>query len=143
MTTITSANSQYILSIANLFSIGQALQGYSTDDAFATEDIEPAEIQMGVDGIMTAGYVPRQFVQTLMFQADSPSCSIFDQWWLAQNAIKDLYLATGGITAPSMGQKWALTKGVLTRYHAVPDAKKVFQPRRFGITWNLVAWSPT
>ena len=76
-TTITSANSTFTITAASLFPTPVQLQGYASDKAFATEALELAEVQMGVDGRMTSGYVPNVVKQTISLQADSPSRSIF------------------------------------------------------------------
>ena len=72
-TTITSANSVFTIVIAGLFPAPVQLQGYASDKAFTTEALDLAEVQMGVDGRMTAGFVPNPTKQTITLQADSPS----------------------------------------------------------------------
>jgi hypothetical protein len=36
-----------------------------------------------------------------------------------------------------------LTNGVLTNFAPISDAKKVLQPRKFQIQWNVVLGAPT
>ena len=76
-TTITSANSVFTVVIPGLFPAPVQLKGYATDKAFATDAIDLAEVQMGVDGRMTAGYVASPTKQTISLQADSPSKDLF------------------------------------------------------------------
>jgi|SRR6185437_159203 len=135
---ITSANAVYLLTIPGIFSVAQPLQQFAADDAFDTDAIEPAEVQMGVDGIMTAGWVPVPTKQTITLMADSTSALIFDSWNAAQAANRTIFYATGIITLMSTGQEFNLINGVLTSYVSVPPARKVLQPRKFGITWQTV-----
>jgi hypothetical protein len=136
MASITSANAQILLSIPSLFPIPQALQGFAVEDIFDVAEIEPTETQMGVDGILSAGFVFVPVEQTFALQADSPSIIIFDTWWTAMQIAKDVYFATATVLLPGLGKKWAMNNGVLKSYKPLPDAKKVLQPQRFRITWQ-------
>lgn len=142
MATLTTANSVFALSIANLYPVGQILQGYATDDAFAAEDISPAEVLMGVDGKLSGGYVPTPIPQTIMLQADSNSNAIFDDWYYAQKAAGELYIASAIIALQGTSQKYSMNRGILTGYNPMPSAKKILQPRKFVITFESVTLSP-
>jgi hypothetical protein len=136
---ITSANAVYQLAIANLFPTPVQLQGFGTDDAFDTDSLESAETMMGVDGKLSGGFVYVPTKQTITLQADSASNSIFDTWWSAAQGQQDVFVANGLILLPALGKKWTFTKGFLTGYSPVPPAKKILQPRKFGITWERVS----
>lgn len=140
--TLTAANSVYMLAVAGLYPVAQQLQGYATDDAFATEAQEIADVQMGVDGIMSAGYVPQPTRQSIMIQADSASGAIFDNWANAMRTAREILRASATIYIPSIGKKYTLTRGVLTSYVPIPGVKKVLQSRTFMITWESVAPAP-
>lgn len=133
--TITSANSVYLLAISSLYPVPQQLQGFAAEAAFETESIEPAQVVMGVDGRMSAGYVPVVNMQTVTLQADSASCDLFESWLAIQKTLNDVLYATGTIIIPGTGKKYALTQGVLSGIVQVPAAHKILQPRAFKITW--------
>lgn len=137
--TITSANSIFLLSIPGIFPVPQQLQGFAADAAFAFDSVDPAEVVMGVDGNMSAGYVPYMTPQTISIMPDSPSLVIFETWLATCNTSRDVFFANGQISLPSIGRKFTLTKGVLTSAKAAPDAKKVLQAIEYKITWNTVA----
>ena len=63
--------------------------------------------------------------------------------WLNQQVNQEVFEGNAVITLPALGQKWVLTKGFLTSYPPIPDAKKVLQSRAFGITWERVRPAPT
>lgn len=145
MSTITSANSALTLSVrlAGLFPTGPfSVQGYASDDAFATETVDAAEARMGVDGIMSGGYLPRMTKQTITLQADSPSIALFETWVGAQDVVKEIFYGDGILTLPSIGRTYALVKGILTRITPIPPAKKVLEPVTYEITWELVQPAP-
>ncbi len=152
MGTITGANAIYTLAIsppafapqvsATLFAAPVQLQGFAADDAFATEAIASVETLMGVDGILSAGFVFVPIRQTIALQGDSVSNALFDNWWNAMQTTKDVYVAQGVITLTTVQLKYALTNGSLTTYHPMSDVKKLLQPRRFGITWQTVSPAP-
>ena len=133
---ITSANSVYMLSVATIFASPVILQGYAADDAFTTASQRVAEVQLGVDGTAASGFVYALVEQEISFLANSPSTALFDQWYQAQLQAKDVYIASGSIRLPGLGQKWTMTNGTLTSFMPIPDAKRVLQPRKFGITWQ-------
>lgn len=140
--TITSANSILLISIAGLYDIPQQLQGFAADDVFDTEAIEPAETMMGVDGRLSAGWVPTPIKQNISLQADSDSIRIFENWVTAQKTAREVYEATGQVQLPSVRRKYAMVRGFLTSIPPTPAAKKVLQPRRFQITWESITSAP-
>jgi hypothetical protein len=142
MTSITSANAVFMLSISTIFPSPQQLQGWASDDAFTTAVMKIAETMMGVDGLLSGGYVNVPVEQEVALQADSPSNAIFDQWRAAQLQVQDVYTATATIQLPGLGLKWAMTKGFLTGYPPLPDVKKLLQPKKFGLTWQSVVPAP-
>lgn len=153
MGTITGASAIFTLSIsppafapqvsATLFAAPIQLQGFAADDAFATEPLASVETLMGVDGVLSAGFVYVPVRQTISIQADSVSNDLFDIWWNAMQTTKDVYLAQGIITLTTIQKKYALVNGSLTTYHPLADVKKLLQPRRYGITWQAITPGPT
>lgn len=137
-TTITSANSVFTIVIAGLFPAPVQLQGYASDKAFTTEALDLAEVQMGVDGRMTAGFVPNPTKQTITLQADSPSKDIFTALIQAMKTAREVFYISGSIALPSTGESFTLTRGVLTNAKQIPDAQKVLQPVDYVITWESV-----
>jgi hypothetical protein len=137
-TTITSANSVFTLVVAGLFPAPVQLQGYASDKAFTTEAIDLAEVQMGVDGRMTAGFVPNPVKQTITLQADSPSKDIFTALIQAMKTAREVFYVSGSIALPSTGESFTLTRGILTNAKQIPDAQKVLQPVDYVITWESV-----
>lgn len=137
-TTITSANSVFTIVVPGLFPVPVQLRGYSSDRAFTTEAVDMAEVQMGVDGRMTAGFVPNPVKQTITLQADSPSKDIFTALIQAMKTAREVYFVSGSITLPSTREAFTLTRGILTNAKQIPDAQKVLQPVDYVITWESV-----
>lgn len=137
-TTITSANSIFTIVIAGLFPAPVQLRGYATDKAFTTEAVDLAEVQMGVDGRMTAGYTPMPVKQTVTLQADSPSKDIFAALIQATKTAREVFYMSGTISLPSTGESFVLTRGILTNAKQIPDAAKVLQPVDYVITWESI-----
>ena len=137
-TTITSANSVFTIVVPGLFPAPVQLRGYATDRAFTTEAVDLAEVQMGVDGRMTAGFVPNPVKQTITLQADSPSKDIFTVLIQAMETAREVYFVSGSIALPSTGEAFTLTRGILTNAKQIPDAQKVLQPVDYVITWESV-----
>lgn len=128
----------FTLSVPAVFPAPINLQGFATDDAFATERVEPAEIILGVDGIASAAYIPFLSKTIIALQADSPSLLTFDTWLAAQIAAQEIYLASAIILYPSIGKSFSLYNGALTSLIQFPAAKKILQPSSFEITWQSI-----
>lgn len=139
--TITAANAVFMLSIPGLFNAPVQLQGFSAEDVFDTEAVENAEVLMGVDGYMSAGFVYKEVKQSVTLQADSSSNDIFEAW-NANNSANDLFIANGSVFLKSIGKSYTMTRGVLMSYPTMADAKKVLQPRKYGLVWNRITPAP-
>jgi hypothetical protein len=137
MASITSVNSVYILAVPGVFAATQ-LQGFAADDIYGTDPVELAETMMGVDGILSAGFVKMPIRQGISLQADSLSIQYFEQWNVAQRAINDVYFANATITLTSIGRKYNCERGVLGTYPILSDAGRVLKPRRFQLTWQSI-----
>ena len=142
MRTLTTANSAFALQIDGLYPIPQSIQGYATDDSFAADDVEPAEVMMGVDGRLSGGFVPYPTKLNVTLQADSESNDIFDNWLAAQTAAKEIYIANAVIILQGNGGKYAFTRGIMTSASPMAGSKKVLQPRKFVITFESCTKSP-
>ncbi|TAM15968.1 MAG: hypothetical protein EPN65_16775 [Pandoraea sp.] len=139
---ITSANSQILLAVATIFPVAQPIQGYSAEDIFESEDVELAEVQLGLDGKQASGWIPFNVKWRITLRANSDSISFFDTWIASQNALQDIYTATGTVTLKGPGKKYSLVNGTLTRGRIIPDAKKTLQPQTYEITWEQVVPAP-
>lgn len=139
MATLTSANSVLMLAVGGIFPVPQKIEGYASETAFAFEAAKPAQVTMGVDGRMSASYVPVPRVQTISIQPDSPSLRIFEIWAAAGDTAREVFYANGTLSIPSIDRKYTLTRGVLTQIPPAPDAKALLQPMTFQITWQNVS----
>lgn len=133
--TITSANAVLMLGIAGLFPVPQQISGFGVDDAFETDAVDAAVVQLGVDGRAAAGYIPRDVPMGITLLASSESFPFFDNWVGAQDTAGEILYATGTIVIPSIARKYTMFKGALTRYPTIPSAKRVLMQRTFQITW--------
>jgi hypothetical protein len=140
---ITSANSVLLIGVAGLFTVPQQLQGFSSDDAYSMDAVTNKEVQLGVDGIMSAGWIPQIKTMSVTLQGDSDSNTFFEAWYAAEEAAQDAFRAFGTIVQPAVNKMYTLTNGVLTNFAPISDAKKVLQPRKFQIQWNVVLGVPT
>ena len=140
--TLTGANSIITLVINGLFPVPQALQGFETDDITKIAPLKAAEVKTGVDGNLSVGYIYVPVVQTINLQGDSASNVLFDNWFMAQQAVNEVYTASGVIHLPSVQRSYTLTKGVLTSYKPLSDVKKMLEGREYEITWESVSVAP-
>lgn len=133
---ITSANAIIILTVPGLFDQPVQLEQFMVDDIYGTDPIEAGEAQMGADGVLTAGFVNVPTKQNYSLMADSPSNFLFDQLYFREKANQEKFVIGGVVLLTALGTQWAMTRGFLTRYQPLPDAKKVLQGRKHEITWQ-------
>jgi hypothetical protein len=138
MPTLTVANSAFTLIVPAVFATPVPMQAYAADDAFDAENVAPSEVLMGVDAILSGGYVPYPVKLKFVLQADSPSNFFMDAWRQAMDAAKDTFPANATIVAPSLGKIWTFTKGFLTAAMPMPAGKKLFQPQPYEITFQSI-----
>lgn len=136
--TITAANSVYMLTVGTLFPSPQKLGGYMADDVFETDDVEISETVMGVDGNMSVGYIPNPVEQNISIMPDSTTSDLFDTWYAAQEAAREVIVCSASIWLPGPQKKYACVKGVLKRTKPIPSVKKVVQGVAYRITWQSV-----
>lgn len=139
---ITSANTTLMLSQPLLFPTPQQIQQFATDDIFDIEEIRSVEVSMGVDGVLSGGFVFAEIPFSIALQANSPSNAFFDIWWTQMVAAQDVYSINGTIKLPGISTKFNMTNGFLTGYKPAPGARKTLQPRRYRITFNNIAPVP-
>lgn len=142
MATLTSANSVLTLGVDKLFNVPVKIEGFATDDAFTTEEVETSETLMGIDGHLSAGFTPYPIPLEITLQADSASNSFFETLIQAEAIAKEKYVLNGSILIPSVGFIYALTRGFLGKSNIIPSAKKTLEPRRFEIVWQNITRSP-
>ena len=140
--TITGANAVIILTVPGVFVVPQQLQGFAVDDVFSTERQAPVEATQGVDGQGASGFQFQQIKQGFMFQANSVSIDIFDQWWSFMQVVRDSFEASGVISLAAVQKKWVMTGGSLTGYTPIPNTGRMLKQRDFEITWNQIIPQP-
>jgi hypothetical protein len=141
---ITSANAILTLSQPVLFPSGPVqIQDFSSNDITRMDGARILEHQMGVDGILSFGFVFVERMQDISLKAASPSVAFFDTIMTQQVAAVDVYTLTGTLILPSIKKKFNLVKGGLETYAPIPDVAKTLQPQRFRIVWEKVIPIPT
>lgn len=140
--TITSANSVIMLGVSTIFPIAQQIQGYTADDIFDTDDVDMAEVVMGLDGKQSAGWVPYNVKWRISLMPNSDSILIFDAVITAERVAQEKFTWNGVATLKGISKKFTMSNGVLTRGKPIPDAKKTLQPQTYEITWESVLPSP-
>lgn len=135
---ITSANSILMLSANRAFNVPVQIQGFAADDVFDAESIDSSETSMGVDGILSAGFVHVPVKWGITLQADSASMVFFDTLYSIQKQLQEVLQLQGVLTLPAIGTSWTLTNGFMTSYKPMPDGKRVLQSRKFVLTWESI-----
>lgn len=139
---ITSADAVFRLTIPGVFATAKKIEGFASDDAFMTEQIQIAETMIGVDGKMSSGFLPFITPQTITLQASSPSIDDFNLWVGAELVAKTIFQAQAVIQLPALSRQYVFTNGTLHDAKLLPDAKRVLQPVTYVIHWESVQPAP-
>lgn len=138
MKTITSANSIFLLSVGSIYPVKQRIEGFSMDSFWTFDRVTNKEVRQGVDGGMSAGWLPHLTPQTITLQPDKSGYDIFLTWQTTEESIRETLFADATISLPAINKRFVLSKGVLTSFSPAPDAKKVLEPLTYQITWGTV-----
>jgi hypothetical protein len=139
--TVTSTNVVLTITVPGLYDSPQQFSGYSTDKVWSSDSLKLAETMMGVDGKLSAGYVPNPVQMTLSLQADSLGIDIFDNIIQSTQQQRECYRITGSISVPATGKVYAGVNGVVESAKVMPDASKVLQAQEYTITWEKLTAS--
>ena len=142
MGTLTSANSVLMLGVDGLFNVPVQIEGYAADDAFTIGDVDMAETVMGVDGKLSAGWIPAIKTLEIMLQADSASNDFFDALIAAESVAREKYVLNGSILVPGISRIFVLTRGFMKTGSVMPASKKILQPRKFTLDFQDIVRSP-
>lgn len=135
---ITSANAVFTIMIPGVFSSPQQLQGFDVDAAISNDAVDVAEDKIGVDGILSAGFIFSLVPMGIHLQADSRSNNLFETWLAAQKTNLTTYLASAQIVLPAIGKKYALVNGVLKRPKQMSDVNRVLAARTHSLDWQSI-----
>lgn len=138
MASITSANAILMLAVPGVFNQPIPLQQFSAEDVFTNDPVPAAEVAMGVDGFLAAGFVFSPVSWSVALMADSPSNDFFDRWYQANRNQVDVFRCNGSVVLPSLQKKYNMLNGALTTYRNMPDAARTLRSRTFVITWQAI-----
>lgn len=139
---ITSADAVVMLAVDGVYTTPQQIQGFMPDRAWENDAVQATQTQLGVDAILSAGWVPRTTKMVFSVMPDSFSSDFFTNWLAAQDANRTPLPAQGTLKLPSLGLKWTLTTGYLDTLVQIPNAAKVLEGRPFGIIWQTITVGP-
>jgi tail fiber protein gp32 len=142
MADITSANAVIMLWAPLVYPTPVQIQGFAAEDIFQTQPVAPNETMMGLDGGLSAGFVPTEKKWEITLMADSPSISWFDGMNNAAYAAYQALSIFGSVTLTSIGKLYQMNRGFLTRYPPMPDGRKILQPQKFEITFQNIFATP-
>lgn len=132
---ITSTNSKLFLTVEDLYPNAVQLQNFSTDQAISVDEQEIAQVRMGVDGGLAAGYVPNPYVITISFEAGSAS---LDVMWDIMQAMRNnnrIYSTTLMAQIESIGKVFEWSNGTLTSGTVIPGIKKTLDATSFKFSF--------
>lgn len=142
MATLTGASAIITLTVPGIYNSPVQLQGFAADDVFDADAQEITETSMGVDGILSGGFVHVAVKQTFAIQSDSDSNRFFETWANQQRVAVEAFTANGTANIVATGKTYTMTKGFLSTHTTLPSVKKLLVARKYTITWQRIVPSP-
>lgn len=139
--TLTTANSSIALTTEALYTTAQKLAGYAADDVFDQDAVENGEYSMGIDGVLSAGFVFNELPLTITLQADSPSVALFENIWQYEVSNRTKLQQQITIALPAVGKQYEYKGGYLRSFKA-PSGKKILQPAVIALVFARLQVSP-
>jgi hypothetical protein len=125
---ITATDIAAVLRVETLYPQGVELVYFAQDQAISVASAENAEVRMGVDGKMAAGFIPYLLEVTINLEANSPSARTLGRIFEAQRKKRGVYSSDLIVTIPSEKNVYSFTGGVLKNGVVMPDIKKALEP---------------
>lgn len=138
MSSITSANSVFTLSVPGLFPVPQQIQGFTADRAWETNNVALTESTISLEGIKSTGFIFSLTEQTITLQADSPSRTFFTSLINAMRAAREILTLSGTITLPATGESFVCVRGTLKDAKTTPNVGKLLEPVTYVIEWQAI-----
>lgn len=128
MDNITSANSIIVLTCDELFPAGVQLDHFSADQSITQADEQIANTRMGVDGHMSAGWIPSIKTVTITVEPTSDAATVFDTIYSASAQSRSPYKIGLTVNIPALGKVITYKGGTLKNWKKLPDHKDVLDP---------------
>lgn len=133
---LSSANSTFMLGAVGVFSDLVKIEGYSADSAWKMDDVSLATTTLGVDGSFSSAWIPYMTTMTLQLMPNSSSNDFFERIMSYQDVIQETVELFGNIQIPSIGRKYALENGVISKMSLIPSAAKTLQAKSVVLIWG-------
>lgn len=142
--TLTSQNSTLVLNHDALFAQGIQIEKFSTDAAYAAEDVEKGIMTKGVDGKTSVARVPYVLPFTITLSSDSDSNDVFDAIEEYEELQKEISKVRFTLTCPSLKKAYTFSDCIITNMNPLPPHQRTIGPRAYKIAcgdWKRVVLS--
>lgn len=133
---LSSANSTFMIGAVGVFSDLVKIEGYSAESAWNMDDVSLATTILGVDGSFSSAWIPYMTTMTLQLMPNSSSNDFFERIMSYQDVIQETVELFGNIQIPSIGRKYALENGVISKMSLIPSAAKTLQAKKVVLIWG-------
>lgn len=133
---LSSANSTFMLGAVGVFSDLVKIEGYSADSAWTMDDVTLTKTTLGVDGSFAAAWIPYTTTMTLSLMPNSSSNDFFERILSYQDVIQEAVELFGNIQIPSIGRKYALENGVISKMSLIPSTDQTLKAKKIVLIWG-------
>lgn len=124
---VTSSNSVMTIQAEEVIPNPVQLQNFSADQMATIDDWVLTESRTGVDGGVSAGYIPSSFNFSFSLEANSPSQIYLTNLMAAVRSNERPYKVTITIDSPTLGRRFIFEEGTIQSGNFMPNPKKTFE----------------
>lgn len=131
---VTSVNTIVTLYAPPVITTPVRLQNFGVDSAVEVNDFTMAEVRMGIDGGLAAGFTPSTKEITVTLEAASPSRTYLEaicMWMETHQQTVNVILT---VDQPALKKRYVFETGVMQSGKVMSSVKKTLEPT----TWKFI-----
>ena len=136
---VTSVNTIVTLYAPPVITTPVRLQNFSADTAVDVNDFTMAEVRMGIDGGLAAGYVPSTKELTITLEAASPSRSYLEALYMWMETNQQTVNVIITVDQPTLRKRYIFETGVLQNGTVMSSVQKTLK----AIAWKFIVGKVT
>lgn len=127
---------------SSILGIPTRIEGWASDSAFSTDQVESSIMVQGVDGKAHTGWVPYLVPFNVNLYPDSDSQAFLTQIYALERTMRESLLITAVLVVPSTQQKLYFDNGVISRLTSFASHGRVQQAQATGFIFETVTPMP-
>lgn len=127
---------------ASLMGVPTRIEGWASDNAFSTDQVESSQMVQGIDGKAHTGWVPFLVPFNVSLYPDSPSQDYIDQIVGIERTMRESLLISAVLIVPATLKKFYFSNGVIARVTPFASHGRVQSAQATGFVFESCTLMP-